>query len=100
MERCFIISDNDVKEHVSFRIEKNHLKQLHSEAKQNDTSLNILVNQIIRQYLEWYSTASKTGEVPIQKEILRMLFEKLDVYDLTELQEKQQTNILKILYSC
>ncbi|TSA16694.1 MAG: hypothetical protein D4R72_06255 [Nitrosopumilales archaeon] len=77
------ISNNIAKEHVSFRIEKNHLKQLHSEAKQNNTSLNTLINQIIKQYLEWYSIVSKTGKIPIQKEILRMLIDKLDVSDLT-----------------
>ncbi|MBI3638775.1 MAG: hypothetical protein HY223_00485 [Thaumarchaeota archaeon] len=79
------ISNNDAKEHVSFRIEKNHLKQLNSEAKQNNTSLNTLVNQIIRQYLEWYSISSKIGVIPVYKRTLSMILEKLDMSDLTEI---------------
>jgi hypothetical protein len=81
----FTISNNNVKEHVSFRIEKNYLMRLHSEAKQNNISLNVLINQIIRQYLEWYSIASKIGEIPMQKSILSMFIEKLDASDLVDI---------------
>lgn len=81
----FAISNNNGKEHVSFRIEKDYLKKLHSEAKQNNISLNVLVNQVVRQYLEWYSIAPKIGKIPIQKSILSMFMEKLDVSDLIEI---------------
>ncbi len=80
-----LLSDNNGKEHVSFRIEKDHLKRLQSEAKQNHVSLNVLVNQIIRQYQEWYSISSKIGEVPIRKNILSMFVEKIDTSDLIEI---------------
>lgn len=79
------MSNNNTKEHVSFRIEKNYLKRLQSEAKQNNTSLNVLVNQIIRQYLEWYSISSKIGEISMNKNILSTLIEKLDISDLAEI---------------
>jgi hypothetical protein len=58
---------------------------LQSEAKKHDISLNVLVNQIIRQHLEWHLVASKIGEIPVQKSIISMLMEKIDDSDLIEI---------------
>ena len=55
------------------------------EAEKNNLSLNVLVNQIIRQHIEWHSIASKIGEIPIQKSIISMLLERIDDSDIIKI---------------
>ena len=59
---------------VTFRISSEDVSALRDLAEEGEISLNTLVSQVIRSFLEWDSTASKTGMVPMQKDILRELF--------------------------
>lgn len=48
-------------ESITFRIEKSILDELRSEADQKMESVNTLVNQIIKSYIQWHKPAKKAG---------------------------------------
>lgn len=57
---------NDAKENIksesiTLRIEKLILDELRSEADQRMESVNTLVNQIIKSYIQWHKPAKKAG---------------------------------------
>ncbi len=62
-------------ENISFRIPKVPLDQLRLEAKENQITLNTLVNQIIDSYVNFTSNAHKAGMIPIHKLCLITLLE-------------------------
>ncbi len=62
-------------ENISFRIPKVPLDQLRLEAKENQITLNTLVNQIIDSYVNFTSNAPKAGMIPIHKLCLITLLE-------------------------
>ena len=66
------------KEHISFRIDGSCLDKLHVEAKQNNVALNVLVNQIIKQYLEWHLPCIKSGTMPLLKSVVREILNRVD----------------------
>src|SRR4051812_34177446 len=56
----------DIKEDVesgtiTFRIEKSMLEDLRQESEQTGISVNSLVNQIIKSYIQWNNPAKKAG---------------------------------------
>lgn len=48
-------------ESITFRIEKSILDELRIEADQKMESVNTLVNQIIKSYIQWHKPAKKAG---------------------------------------
>lgn len=69
-------SSNGNKEHISFRIDLEPLNKLHIEAERKNISLNTLVNQIIKQYSDWYSFMSSSGHIPVWKNVPIILLQK------------------------
>ena len=60
---------------MTFRIYEDLIGRLRREAENDGKSLNILVNQILRRYIEWDSYEAKVGLIPIAKPVLIQLFE-------------------------
>ena len=56
-------------ESVTFRIDSKVLKNLRHEAEQKDVMTNTLVNQIIKDHLNWHSNGAKVGFISAQKTI-------------------------------
>lgn len=55
------MSDDDQKqttEGITFRIPSSSINQLREESKKKQISLNMLVNQIIREHLDWHTFAA------------------------------------------
>ena len=55
---------------TSFRIDSFVLSELQRDANQNEISLNILVNQILKEYIEWGKYERKLGLIPVPKVLL------------------------------
>ncbi len=55
---------------MTFRINESLMKKLKNEAEDREISLNTLVNQIFRRYVEWYSFEPKVGMIPIAKPVV------------------------------
>ena len=54
----------------TFRIDEDVMSKLRSESKNRGISLNMLVNHIIKNFVDWYMFEPKIGMVPISKPIV------------------------------
>lgn len=63
------------------------LEALHKIAESEKISLNALSSQIFDQYLNWNYTATKAGFIPLPKNMLVRIFDKLDDGEITEISD-------------
>jgi hypothetical protein len=61
---------------TTFRLDTKVLDELQREADQGEISLNVLVNQILRRYIEWDRYENKLNLLPIPKLMLTKLIEE------------------------
>jgi hypothetical protein len=64
-------------ESVSFRIERSTLDDLRKESKQKVESLNVLVNQIFRFYIDSHKAALLAGDIYFPKNLISTVFDIL-----------------------
>lgn len=62
---------------VTFRIDSNIMRKINYKAEQDGISLNTLINQILKRYVEWDMYVGKAGMVPISKPVVKKLFQEL-----------------------
>ncbi len=55
---------------ITFRLDTNVLEELQRDADQAEFSLNVLVNQVLRRYVEWDRYENKLGMIPVPKSLL------------------------------
>lgn len=63
---------------VTFRLNSSVLDKLSTRADLQKTSLNVLVNQIMSNYIEWDADSIKAGWIPTQRIVLTKLIDVLD----------------------
>ncbi len=80
-------------ETITARISKQTLDKLRSYAKAESTTLNSAINQLLSHAVDWDIVASKTGWVPIPKDILMSYFEKLDDKTIIEVADASGRNV-------
>jgi len=73
---------------MTFRVYENLIKKLKEEAEDREISVNTLVNQIFRRYVEWDSYEPKVGMIPIAKPVVIQLFENISEDKLIEIANK------------
>jgi len=78
----------DKKISTSLRIDPETLNKLNSESKKAEVSLNSLVNQILKQHVEWHSKAADAGMGTIFKPMLKHLMSQLDEDSVKSLAKK------------
>ena len=61
---------------ITFRLDSSVLDEMQREADQKETSLNVLVNQVLKRYTEWDRYESKIGMMPVPKVMLSSLIDK------------------------
>ncbi len=61
---------------ITFRLDSSVIDEMQREADQKETSLNVLVNQVLKRYTEWDSYESKIGMMPVPKVMLSSLIDK------------------------
>jgi hypothetical protein len=74
-------------ESVTFRIESKALKNLRHEAEQKDISTNTLVNQIIKEHLNWHSNAAKAGFISVRRPFVSKVIKYLPEQEIISLAE-------------
>jgi len=74
-------------ESITLRLDSIILNKLHHEARQNDTSVNTLVNHIIRRHIDWHSNAAKAGFVTVRRGLLIDLINRLSDKEITLIAE-------------
>jgi hypothetical protein len=70
---------------MTFRIDEHIMKLLRKESERRDISLNILVNHVLKQYIEWDMYACKAGMIPVAKPVLSALFDKMTPQEAIDL---------------
>ena len=55
---------------ITFRVDTQVIEELQKEADNNEFSLNILVNQVLKRYVDWYRYEKKLGMVPVPTIVL------------------------------
>lgn len=81
---------------ASFRIDCSLLDALMDDSNKKQISLNTLVNQILREYVEWYANAPKVGYLIVRKSLMLAMLEKFNedqIRQLAKLTAKQSREI-------
>jgi hypothetical protein len=93
------------KENITFRLDKNILDMLRFEAEEKSSSVNNVAQAVFSMHYKWTASAAKAGMVPVPKQLLSMLLDKLDDEDIpdiakhfAELRIKDMTLVLRNNY--
>jgi hypothetical protein len=71
-------------EGVTFRVPSNSLRQLHEESKKKQVSLNTLVNQILKEHLDWHAYAAEAKLHHLPRSSMSRIIDKLTEVQLSE----------------
>ena len=77
---------------MTFRIDERVIDLLKQETEKRQVSLNTLVNQILKRYIDWDMYEPKVGMIPIAKPVVSALFDKIDEKDIREMASKVGKN--------
>jgi hypothetical protein len=70
---------------ITFRVDDNNIDELRKLADEEGMSLNTLINRILESYLEWEFIAPRVGFAPMQKSVLKDLFDHVPEEKLKEI---------------
>jgi hypothetical protein len=80
---------------MTFRVNENLMRKLKEDAEDHEISLNTLVNQIFKRYVEWDSYEPKVGMIPIARPVVIQLFENISEDKIIEIATKIGRNAVK-----
>ena len=72
-------------ESITFRVERKVLDKLRGEAERKMESVNILGNQIFKEYVYWHSPAAEAGMMSASKKNLVRIMDKLTQEQITQI---------------
>jgi hypothetical protein len=61
---------------ITFRLDSRTIDELQREADQNQISLNVLINQVLKRYSDWDRYENRIGMMPVPKAMLTSLIDK------------------------
>lgn len=70
------VAKNRKTKSTTFRLDTRVVEELQKDADQGEISLNVLVNQILRRYIEWDRYENKLNLLPIPKQLLITMIEE------------------------
>ncbi|HXU96403.1 MAG TPA: hypothetical protein VFP45_08225 [Candidatus Nitrosotalea sp.] len=79
---------------ISYRLPEHIVEELETQAQQKEISQNVLVKQILEKYVEWDRFSTTIGIIPVPKEIIKVLGEKMDRDTINEIIQKM-TPVIK-----
>lgn len=62
---------------ITFRLDTNVIEELQREADEGEFSLNILVNHVLRRYVEWDRYEKKLHMIPVPTTLLSKLIDEI-----------------------
>ncbi len=62
---------------LTFRIDSEIVEKLRQEADQKDVTINTLLNQIIKQHIDWHSIAHKAGFIALRGALITRLLDEI-----------------------
>ncbi len=63
---------------ITYRLPAKLVEDLETEATQKEISQNVLVKQILEKYTQWDKFANIIGMIPVPKDVLKTLGEKME----------------------
>jgi hypothetical protein len=91
---------------ITFRLESSVIEELQFEADYRETSLNVLINQILRRYSNWERYENKIGMIPIPKIILFSVMDQVvksgsenGIEDMTRFKESLVKDLAQIAFN-
>jgi hypothetical protein len=72
-------------EGVTFRIPSSAIHQLRQESKKKQVSLNTLINQILKEHLDWHRYAAQAKLYHVPRSSMSRIIDKLTEEELSEL---------------
>lgn len=79
---------------MSLRIDHDVVEALKEQAKADRVSMNVLVNNVLRNHVEWERDAKMAGFIPITKDMLTSILQKVSDQDV-ELIVEHTKDIIK-----
>ena len=79
------LNNHDKTTTMTFRIDKNVLMKLRSQSKASEISINTLVNQILKRFVEWDMLEPRVGMVAVAKPVVAELFGKISKEEIVNL---------------
>jgi len=67
---------------ITYRLPVNMIKELETQARQQNTSQNVLIKQIIQKYLQWDRFSEGIAMIPIPKNILQTMGHDMTTTDI------------------
>ena len=64
-------------ESITFRLDRHVLSKLRLEAKQKQGSINVLMNQIAKQHIDWHFNAAQAGFISVRRGLIIKLLEEI-----------------------
>ena len=80
---------------MTFRIDESIMNKLRNESEQREVSLNTLVNQILKRFVEWGVFENKVGIIPMPKPIVVELFENMAEDVIIDMAKRLGKNVVK-----
>ena len=74
---------------VTFRINSSTLAKLKEHARENRSTVNALVNNLLLHAIKWNITAAKSGWVPTERGVLRAILENLGNETIVGIAERE-----------
>ena len=91
---------------ITFRLESSVIEELQFEADYRETSLNVLINQILRRYSNWERYENKIGMIPIPKVILFSVMDQViksgsenGIEDMTRFKESLVKDLAQVAFN-
>lgn len=91
------MNDEPKTESLSIRINKKILDKLKKYAKIEGTSLNSAISALLSFDVAWNIPATQSGWIPIPKDILKAIMDKLDDTEIEDIATNQAKNAIKDL---
>ena len=70
---------------ITYRLPEKLVNELETEATMKSISQNVLVKQILEEYVQWDRFSNKIGMIPVPKAIVESLGSELDGRDIDEI---------------
>jgi hypothetical protein len=80
---------------MTFRLDGKTVERLKEESEYRQISLNTLVNQILRRFVEWDMYESKLGMISLAKPIIVEFFQKASNEEIIDMAKRTGKNAIK-----
>ena len=86
---------------ISFRLPKDLVDEIQTEAELNAVTPNVLVHRILKKHTKWDTNAEKAGYIPVTKGLISALLDKIpdnEIIEIAKRVEKKEFEDIALLF--